>query len=56
MIVNELDVVRLKDGREGTIVMVHTVPRLGYEIEFEEEIEEVTETIEHDQIEAVLTK
>lgn len=33
MTVNEHDVVRLKDGRKGTVVLVYDSPSLAYEVE-----------------------
>ncbi len=55
---SEFDVVKLKDGREGTVVEVHRVPGLplAYEIEFDdgefetvkpEEIERITWKAKH---------
>ncbi|AVX21604.1 hypothetical protein SAMN02745885_01647 [Carboxydocella sporoproducens DSM 16521] len=51
MIVEEHDVVLLKDGREGTVVYVGKDP-LGYLVEFPEDEGEVEE-ISPDQIERV---
>lgn len=48
MEINELDVVRLKDGREGTVLM--DFDGEAYEIEFDES----TETIKANEIEAVI--
>lgn len=55
MLVGEFDVVRLKDGREGTIVEIYDKPGLplAYEVEFLEP--DVTlETVMPDQIEKIL--
>lgn len=57
MLVDEFDVVRLKDGREGTIVEIYDKPGLplAYEVEFLEP--EVTlETVTPDQIAEVIWK
>lgn len=35
MIIKELDYVKTKSGKQGTIVMVFTKPDLAYEIEFD---------------------
>ena len=42
--INEFDVVRLKDGREGTVVFIFSEPRLAYLVEVPsgEEWEQVT--------------
>ncbi|MDA8186649.1 MAG: hypothetical protein M0T85_00715 [Dehalococcoidales bacterium] len=54
MMVREHDVVRLKDGREGTVVFVFSKPRLAYLIEVPsgEEWEQVT--VEPAEIEQVI--
>jgi hypothetical protein len=41
--IKELDYVRTKDGRQGTVVLIFTIPNLAYEIEFDGA--EETETI-----------
>ena len=40
MIIQEHDVVKLKDGREGTVVHIHTVPRTAYLIETDDPVED----------------
>lgn len=35
MLAKELDYVRTRDGRTGTIVLAFTVPNIAYEIEFD---------------------
>lgn len=51
--VHELDVVRLKDGREGTVVYVHHVPGLplAYEVEFKDG---ELETVSSDDVQEVV--
>jgi hypothetical protein len=33
--IKELDYVKTKDGRTGTVMLIHYRPRLAYEIEFD---------------------
>ena len=57
MVINELDCIRLKNGREGTVVMVFTVPNLAYEVEFDDydgESDDLTETVLPEEIEAII--
>lgn len=53
--IGELDVVRLKDGREGTVVEVYNVPNspLAYEVEFDDSR---LETVQLSQIDKVIWK
>lgn len=53
--IGELDVVRLKDGREGTVVEVYNVPNcpLAYEVEFDDGR---LETVQLSQIDKVIWK
>lgn len=55
MKIEELDVIRTKDGREGTIVHVFKVEDLpqAYEVEFDDG---ELETIQEDQISQVIWK
>lgn len=52
--VKEFDVVRLKDGREGTVVHIYHVPGLplAYEIEFGSRMQ--LETVEAGEIDKVI--
>jgi len=53
--VAEHDVVRLKDGREGTVVHAFSRPRTAYLIETSDDMEEWP-TVESQEIEAVIWK
>lgn len=55
MEVAEHDVVRLKDGREGTIVHVFSSPRVAYLIETDEDMEKWP-TVEPPDIEKIIWK
>ncbi|WP_054671739.1 hypothetical protein [Calditerricola satsumensis] len=53
--IGEFDVVKLKDGREGTVVEVYDVPDfpLAYEVEFDDGS---LETVQPSQIDKVIWK
>lgn len=53
--IHEFDVVRLKDGREGTIVEVYRLPNLplAYEVELDDG---ELETVRPEQVEKVIWK
>jgi len=53
--VAEHDVVRLKDGREGTVVHAFSRPRTAYLIETSDDMEKWP-TVESQEIEAVIWK
>lgn len=52
---DEFDVIRLADGREGTVVEVYRVPDLplAYEVEFDEG---ETETVKPENIKEIIWK
>lgn len=56
--INEYDIVRLKDGREGTVVEIYNVPGLplGYEIEIVDKYGRTVElfTVEVSEIQEVI--
>ncbi len=54
IIIKEFDVVRLKDGRKGTVVHIYDEPGLpiAYEIEFGSKME--LETIEAEKVDKVI--
>ena len=54
--VKEHDVVRLKDGREGTVIHVFSSPRMAYLIETDEENTDDWPTVEPKDIEKVIWK
>jgi len=55
IVVDDFDVVRLKDGREGTVLDTYTDPQLAYEVELDDvegdlitvEPEDIAEVIWH---------
>jgi hypothetical protein len=53
MDVKEYDVIKTKDGRTATVVLIHSVPDLAYEVEYED-AEGQTEAIQADQIDAII--
>ena len=50
---NELDVVKLKSGKEGTVVHVFTDPNLAYLVESNDEDGKLL-TIQEDEIESII--
>lgn len=53
MEIKEYDVIKTKDDRIGTVVLIHQVPRLAYEVEFEDAPGE-TIAIEPDSIKEIV--
>lgn len=54
MEIKEYDLIKTKDGREGTVVLLYTKPRKAYEVEFIDSQGE-TETVEPEQIEKIIS-
>lgn len=51
--VKEYDVIKTEDDRMGTVVLIHQVPRLAYEVEFEDAPGE-TIAIEPDSVKEIV--